>query len=93
MKETIEKIVSDRIQEGQLDEAPLTLEEITRQLHQLRPMEILLTNADRIERVVEVVKKWIKPETWPVVIVGPVGDARGELEKLGYGPVEMASSR
>src|SRR5439155_1603005 len=38
-----------------------TLEEITRQLHQLRPMEILLTNADRIDRVVEVVKKYVEP--------------------------------
>src|SRR2546421_9384460 len=38
-----------------------TLEEITRELHQLRPMEILLTNADRIDRVVEVVKKYVEP--------------------------------
>src|SRR5207248_11215897 len=37
------------------------LEEITRQLHQLRPMEILLTNANRIDRVVEVVKKYVEP--------------------------------
>jgi zinc protease len=45
------------------------------------------------EQVIEVVRKWIKPEDWPVVIVGPVGDARAELEKLGYGPVEPAPSR
>src|SRR5438270_9351152 len=38
-----------------------TLEEITRQLHQLRPMEILLTNANRMDRVVEVVKKYVEP--------------------------------
>src|SRR5437764_11428478 len=37
-----------------------TLEEITRQFHQLRPMEILLTNADRIDHVVEVVKQFVE---------------------------------
>ena len=39
-----------------------TLEEITRQLSQLRPMEILLTDAARIDRVVEVVRKYVEPD-------------------------------
>jgi zinc protease len=61
-----------------------------------RPLDFYRTLPERAqsltrEQVVEVVKKWIKPESWPVVIVGPVGDARGELAKLGYGPVETAS--
>jgi ABC-2 type transport system ATP-binding protein len=38
-----------------------TLEEITRQLHQLRPIEILLTHADQIGRVMEVVSRHIEP--------------------------------
>jgi ABC-2 type transport system ATP-binding protein len=38
-----------------------TLEEITRQLSQLRPMEVLLTNADQINRVVEIVRRHIEP--------------------------------
>jgi ABC-2 type transport system ATP-binding protein len=38
-----------------------TLEEITRQLSQMRPIEVLLTNADQIKRVAEVVAKHIEP--------------------------------
>jgi ABC-2 type transport system ATP-binding protein len=38
-----------------------TLEEITRQLSQLRPMEVLLAHAEQIDRVVEVVRKYIEP--------------------------------
>jgi ABC-2 type transport system ATP-binding protein len=38
-----------------------TLEEITRQLHQLRPIEILLTHADQIDRVMEVVRRFVEP--------------------------------
>jgi ABC-2 type transport system ATP-binding protein len=38
-----------------------TLEEITRQLSQLRPMEVLLANADQIERVVQIVREYIEP--------------------------------
>jgi ABC-2 type transport system ATP-binding protein len=37
-----------------------TLEEITRQLHQLRPMEILLTNSDHIAQVEAVVRQHIE---------------------------------
>ncbi len=38
-----------------------TLEEITRQLIQLRPMEVLLTNAEKIEAVVDLVRRYIEP--------------------------------
>jgi zinc protease len=63
-----------------------------------RPLDFYRTLPDRAQaltrdQVIAVVKKWIKPAQWPVVIVGPVGDARGELEKLGFGPVEAVSSR
>jgi ABC-2 type transport system ATP-binding protein len=37
-----------------------TLAEITRQLSQLRPMEVLLTRADQIDAVVEVVRKHLE---------------------------------
>jgi ABC-2 type transport system ATP-binding protein len=38
-----------------------TLAEITRQLHQLRPMEILLTGAEHIDRVVGIVRQHLEP--------------------------------
>src|ERR1043166_3393594 len=38
-----------------------TLEEITRQLSQLRPMEVLLTNAEQMNRAVEVVRRHVEP--------------------------------
>ena len=38
-----------------------TLDEITRQLSQLRTMEVLLTSADRIDRVVELVRSQVEP--------------------------------
>jgi ABC-2 type transport system ATP-binding protein len=47
-----------------------TLPEIARQLHQLRPMEILLTQANQIDRVVELVRRHI--ESGAEVIASPV---------------------
>ncbi len=38
-----------------------TLEEITRKLNPVRPMEVLLTDAAQIDRVVEVVRRHIEP--------------------------------
>jgi len=63
-----------------------------------RPLDFYRTLPDQAraltrEQVIAVVEKWIKPQEWPVVIVGPVGSARGDLEKLGLGPVQTASSR
>jgi ABC-2 type transport system ATP-binding protein len=48
------------ITHGQL-QAIGTLEEITRQLSQLRPMEVLLTRAAQIDAVVEVVRRHLEP--------------------------------
>ena len=39
-----------------------TLDEITRRLIQLRPMEILLTRTEQMERVVEVVRRHVEPD-------------------------------
>jgi ABC-2 type transport system ATP-binding protein len=39
-----------------------TLAEIARQLSQQRPMEVLLTSADTIDRVVAIVQRFIEPE-------------------------------
>jgi ABC-2 type transport system ATP-binding protein len=38
-----------------------TLDEISRSLRQLRPMEVLLTDAGQIERAAEVVRKYVEP--------------------------------
>jgi ABC-2 type transport system ATP-binding protein len=38
-----------------------TLEEVTRQLSQLRPMEVLLTGAEQIEQAAEVVRRHVEP--------------------------------
>jgi ABC-2 type transport system ATP-binding protein len=38
-----------------------TLEEITRQLTQVRPMEVLLADAEQVDRVAEVVRRHIEP--------------------------------
>jgi zinc protease len=43
----------------------------------------------RTKDVARVARKWIKPDKWPVIIVGPVGPAKESLEKLGLGPVEL----
>jgi ABC-2 type transport system ATP-binding protein len=39
-----------------------TLEEITRQLSQLRPMEVLLTDAAQIDGVVDVIRRHLEPD-------------------------------
>jgi ABC-2 type transport system ATP-binding protein len=39
-----------------------TLDEITRRLIQLRPMEVLLTRAEQMDRVVEVVRRHVEPD-------------------------------
>ncbi|TMA28182.1 MAG: insulinase family protein [Deltaproteobacteria bacterium] len=52
----------------------------------------LPARAARVSRpeVARVVKKWMKPSVWPIVIVGPVGQSKSALEQLGYGPVTIA---
>lgn len=39
--------------------------------------------------VARVSKKWLKPEAWPVVIVGPVSAMQEGLDKLGLGKVTV----
>ncbi|MGE5047655.1 MAG: insulinase family protein [Deltaproteobacteria bacterium] len=44
----------------------------------------------RQKDVQRVVTKWIKPDRWPVIIVGPVGQSKDALEKLNLGPVSVS---
>jgi zinc protease len=48
------------------------------------PALIESVNAQEIARVA---KKYVKPASWPVVIVGPMGQAQEKLTALGLGPV------
>ncbi|MFT3914008.1 MAG: pitrilysin family protein [Anaeromyxobacteraceae bacterium] len=41
------------------------------------------------EETAEVVRRWMHPERWPIVVVGAMGDHRAALEKLGQGAVEV----
>jgi predicted Zn-dependent peptidase len=59
------------------------------------PLDYYLTLPGRIGQVGQadvrrVVTKWVKPEQWPIVIVGPVGQSKEALEKLELGPVNVA---
>ncbi len=64
-----------------------TLEEITRQLSQLRPMEVLLTDASQITRVAELVRQHIEPgaeiSTSPTEAVVRFRTAKDEEELAG----------
>jgi ABC-2 type transport system ATP-binding protein len=64
-----------------------TLEEITRQLSQLRPMEVLLTQADQIDRAVEIIRQYVEPgaeiESSPAEAVVLFRTARTEEELAG----------
>ena len=42
------------------------------------------------EDVQRVVTQLVKPDRWPVVIVGPVAQSKDALEKLNLGPVSIA---
>ena len=58
------------------------------------PLDYYRTLPGRIAKVGQkdvkrAVTRWMKPAQWPVVIVGPVGQSKGELEKLGLGPVSV----
>jgi ABC-2 type transport system ATP-binding protein len=74
------------ITRGQL-RAVGTLEEIARQLHQLQPMEVLLTDAGQIEGAAEVVRRHIEPDaeitTSQAEAVVRFRTARGEEELAG----------
>jgi zinc protease len=58
------------------------------------PLDYYRTFAGRVGKVTQadvqrVVTKWIKPDRWPLVIVGPVGQSKAALEKLDLGPVSV----
>jgi zinc protease len=59
------------------------------------PLDYYRTFAGRVAKVSRgdvkrVVRRWITPERWPVVIVGPVEQSREALERLNLGPVSVA---
>jgi zinc protease len=59
------------------------------------PLDYYRTYASRVGKITQkdvqrVVTKWIKPDQWPVVIVGPVAQSKEALEKLDLGPVSIA---
>lgn len=51
------------------------------------PARVNKVSQDDVKRVVT---RWITPERWPVVIVGPVAQNKEALEKLNLGPVTVA---
>ena len=62
------------------------------------PLDYYKTLPARVERIGKpeisrVVKKWLHPDRWPVVIVGPVAHSEDALRKLGLGPVEVKSAQ
>jgi ABC-2 type transport system ATP-binding protein len=64
-----------------------TLEEITRQLRQVRPFEVLLTRAEEIARVEAIVRQHVEPDaevtSSPAEAVVRFRTARGEDELAG----------
>lgn len=58
------------------------------------PLDYYKALPDRIARVSRadvrrVVRRWVKPVAWPVVIVGPVGQSKEQLTSLKLGPVSV----
>ena len=61
------------------------------------PLDYYKTLPGRVEKIgkpdiARVVKKWLHPERWPVLIVGPVAGSEDALRKLGLGPVELRAA-
>ncbi|HEY6907890.1 MAG TPA: pitrilysin family protein [Myxococcales bacterium] len=59
------------------------------------PLDYYRTFPARVGKVTQkdvqrVVTRWIKPDRWPVIIVGPVGQSKDALEKLNLGPVSVS---
>jgi zinc protease len=59
------------------------------------PLDYYRTFASRVSKVSRadirrVAMRWIAPQRWPVVIVGPVAQNKEALEKLNLGPVSVA---
>jgi zinc protease len=58
------------------------------------PLDYYRTVPDRIAKVtredaLRVAKRWIKPDQWPVIVVGPVGGAADALQALALGEVRL----
>jgi zinc protease len=58
------------------------------------PLDYFRTLPARIARVskadvARVARKWIKPDAWPVVIVGPKAMSEEQLKAMDLGPVEV----
>ena len=61
------------------------------------PLDYYRNVADRIGRVTRadaarVAQKWIRPQQWPVIVVGPVGGAVDALQALALGEVRLQSA-
>ena len=58
------------------------------------PLDYYKTLSARIARVsradvARVAKKWVKPDRWPAIVVGPKALSEVQLKKLGLGAVEV----
>ena len=58
------------------------------------PLDYYRTVPDRIAKVTRedafrVAKKWLEPERWPVIVVGPIGGAIDGLQALALGDVRV----
>jgi zinc protease len=58
------------------------------------PLDYYRTVSARIARVTRedatrVAKKWLHPDRWPVIVVGPVGESIDALQALALGPVRL----
>jgi zinc protease len=58
------------------------------------PLDYYRTVPDRIARVTRqdafrVAKKWLEPDRWPVIVVGPIGGAIDALQALALGDVRV----
>jgi zinc protease len=58
--------------------------------YQTLPRKVGAVTKSDVRRVV---KKWVKPAQWPVLIVGPVGQTRDALQQLGFGPVKISDTQ
>ena len=62
------------------------------------PLDYYRTLPSRIDAVTladvkRVVTTWVRPDRWPIVIVGPVGKDKDALEKLDLGPVTVSPAK
>jgi zinc protease len=58
--------------------------------YQTLPAKVAKVSLAEVKRVVT---RWIVPTTWPVLIVGPVGQTKEALQKLNLGPVRFVPAQ